>query len=360
MFKFEILKKSKKSKARVGKLHTSHGIVATPCFMPVGTQATVKAMSPRNLVEVKTQIILSNTYHLFLRPGLKLIKKMGGLHKMMGWKGPILTDSGGFQVFSLAPLRKITEEGVLFSSHIDGTKHLFTPESVVEVQIGFGSDIFMPLDVCVPYPCDKKETKEALERTTRWAKRSLKKAEAKAKAKGKGELFGIVQGGTYSDLRKESAKQIAELGFRGYGIGGVSVGEPQEKMLEAVDIVTDILPEEAPRHLLGVGYAQDIIEAVKGGADMFDCVIPTRLARHGNFLTRKKYDSITNKRFEKDLKPIDPECDCYACQNFSRAYIRHLFWARELLALELLTIHNVRFMMRLMDWIRHQIKAGKL
>ena len=354
-FKFEVLKTSKKSKARTGKLYTAHGVVDTPAFLPVGTQATVKTMSPRDLKEVGTEIILSNTYHLLLRPGPDLIREAGGLHIYMGWDRPILTDSGGFQVFSLAHMRKVTDEGVEFTSHVDGTKYFLTPEKVLEIQAAFGSDIMMPLDECTPYPCEKKQVLKAVERTTRWARQSKSKIRDP-----KSEipiLFGIVQGGTYKDLRKRSAEEIAEIGFPGYAIGGLSVGEPQQEMFDMLDAVTDILPQDKPRHLMGVGFPQDILGAVKLGADLFDCVIPTRLARHGSFLTYEGNVSIRQARFEKDLTPIDPECDCYACKNFTKAYIRHLFWAREILALQLLTIHNLRFYMRMMGSIRQQILA---
>ncbi|MFC1540751.1 tRNA guanosine(34) transglycosylase Tgt [Candidatus Margulisiibacteriota bacterium] len=350
-FKFEIIKRSKKSKARVGKLHTPHGVVNTPVFLPVGTQAAVKTLSPRDLNEIGAEMILSNTYHLLLRPGPELIKQAGGLHKFMNWEKPILTDSGGFQVFSLAHMRKVTDQGVEFKSHVDGTKHFLTPDSVLDVQKAFGSDIMMPLDECVAYPCDKKAAKKALERTTAWAKQSKKRLKDLAPS----VVFGIVQGSTYKDLREESAKQIAEIDFPGYGIGGLSVGEPQNEMFDMLDAVTDILPDDKPRHLMGVGYAQDILGAVKLGADIFDCVIPTRLARHGSFLTYEGKTSIRQAQFEKDLSPIDPDCDCYACKNFTKAYIRHLFWAREILAMQLLTIHNLRFFMRMLARTRQEI-----
>jgi queuine tRNA-ribosyltransferase len=352
-FKFEILKKSKKSKARVGKLYTPHGIVNTPIFLPVGTQGTVKTMSPRNLNEIGAEMILCNTYHLLLRPGPELIKEAGGLHKFMNWDKPILTDSGGFQVFSLAHMRKITDEGVEFTSHVDGAKHFLTPERVLEIQTAFGSDIMMPLDECTPFPCDKETVRKAVERSTAWAKQSkLKIKNDKLKMN---VLFGIIQGGTYKDLRKQSAEEIAEIGFPGYAIGGLSVGEPQKEMFEMLDVVTDILPEDKPRHLMGVGYAQDILGAVKLGADIFDCVIPTRLARHGSFLTYEGKVSIRLAKFEKDFTPIDPECDCYACRNFTKAYIRHLFWAREILAMQLLTMHNLHFYMRMLNKVRQEI-----
>lgn len=350
-FKFEILKKSKKSKARVGKLYTPHGVVNTPAFLPVGTQGTVKTMSPRNLEEIGAEMILCNTYHLLLRPGPELIKEAGGLHRFMNWNKPILTDSGGFQVFSLAHMRKVTDEGVEFISHVDGAKHFLTPEKVLEIQSVFDSDIMMPLDECTPYPCEKKVVKKAVERTTAWAKESKSKVQRPMSS----ALFGIVQGGTYKDLRKQSAKEIAEIDFSGYAIGGLSVGEPQSEMFEMLDVVTDILPEDKPRHLMGVGYAQDILGAIKLGADVFDCVIPTRLARHGSFLTYEGKVSIRLAKFEKDFTPIDPECDCYACKNFTKAYIRHLFWAREILAMQLLTIHNLRFYMRMLNRVRQEI-----
>lgn len=353
MFKFEIIKKSKKSKARVGKLYTNHGVVDTPIFMPVGTQATVKTMSPRDLNEVKAQIILGNTYHLYLRPGSELIKEAGGLHKFMSWDKPILTDSGGFQVYSLAQNRKILDEGVEFTSHLDGTKHLFTPKRVVEIQTDFGSDIMMPLDECVAYPCSKAEAEQSVIRTTRWEKEA--NIEYRLSNRDRGALFGIVQGSTFVDLRKRSAEEIGALDFPGYGIGGLSVGEPQDQMFEMLNVVTDILPENTPKHLMGVGYASDISGAIDLGADMFDCVIPTRLARHGSFLTLEGKTSIRLKRFEKDFTPIDHECDCYACKNFTKAYIRHLFWAREILAMHLLTIHNIRFLLRLVENIRDKI-----
>jgi queuine tRNA-ribosyltransferase len=356
--KFEIIKKSSKSKARVGKLYTSHGIVNTPAFMPIGTQGTVKVMTMRDVVEIGAEIILSNTYHLYLRPGPDLIREAGGLHKFMNWGKPILTDSGGFQVFSLAGMRKVLEHGVEFTSHIDGSKHLLTPEKVLEIQTAFGSDIMMPLDECVPYPCDKATAEEALTRTTRWAKESKQIAES-SELKADGTLFGIVQGSTYKDLRKRSAEELAAIGFPGYGIGGLSVGEPQAEMFEMLDIVTDTLPQDRPKHLMGVGFPSDIMGAVELGADLFDCVIPTRLARHGTFLGYEGKTSIRLNKFEKDFSPIDPECDCYACRNFTRAYIRHLFWAREITAMHLLTIHNLRFYMRMMAKLREDILSGE-
>ena len=360
-FKFEILKKSKKSKARVGRIHTDHGVINTPVFMPVGTQGSVKTMSPRDLDEIGAEIILGNTYHLNLRPGPELIKEAHGLHKFINWKKPILTDSGGFQVFSLANMRKITDEGVEFTSHVDGQKHFLTPKKVIDIQTALGSDIMMQLDECVAYPCDKQAAKIAMERSARWAlesKSQLQTEKSKINPNLKiPTLFGIVQGGTYKDLRKESAKKLVEMDFPGYSIGGLSVGEPQAEMFEMLDVVTDILPENKPHYLMGVGYASDILGAIKLGADMFDCVIPTRLARHGAFLTYEGKTNIRQAKFEKDFTPIDPECDCYACRNFTKAYIRHIFWAREILALHLLTIHNLRFFMRMMAKVRADILA---
>ena len=358
MFKFEITKKSKKSKARVGKLHTSHGIVNTPAFLPVGTQGTVKAVSPRELLEIGAEMILCNTYQLYLRPGHELIREAGGLHKFINWDKPILTDSGGFQIFSLGGLREISDDGVTFTSHVDGSKHNLTPEKIVEIQLAFGSDIMMPLDECVAYPCEHAKALEAVERTTLWAKRS--KAESRKRKAESGELFGIVQGGMYKDLREQSAKEIAELDFPGYAIGGLSVGEPRDLMYEMLEVSTSILPEDKPRHLMGVGYAGDILESIKYGVDLFDCVIPTRLARHGSFLNKEGRQGIRNAKYEKDFAPIEEECDCYACKNFSRAYIRHLFWAREILAMQLLTIHNLRFLVRLLEETREAISKGAM
>ena len=331
--------------------------------MPIGTQGTVKTMTPRDLDEIGVEIILSNTYHLFLRPGHELIREAGGLHKFIHWDKPILTDSGGFQVFSLSEKVKVTDTGVEFTSHIDGSKHFLSPEKVLEIQAAFGSDIMMPLDQPVAFPCTKKQAEEALVRTSEWARRSKSeilnpKSEAISKSKITiPELFGIVQGSTYKDLRQRSAEEIAALDFPGYAIGGLSVGEPQAEMFEMLDVVTGILPEDRPRHLMGVGFASDILGAIDLGADLFDCVIPTRLARHGSFLTYEGKTSIRQARFEKDFTPIDPECDCYACKNFTRAYIRHLFWAREITAMHLLTVHNLRFYMRMLEKVRAEILA---
>jgi len=352
-FKFEILKKSTKTKARVGKLYTPHGIVNTPAFLPVGTQGTVKTMSPRELDEIGTEIILCNTYHLYLRPGYELIKEAGGLHKFMSWDKPILTDSGGFQVFSLAHMRKVTDEGVEFISHVDGSKHFLTPEKVLEIQTAFGSDIMMPLDECTPYPCEKSAVEKAVERTTAWARQSKSSIVPRPSS----IVFGIVQGSTYKDLRKRSAEEIVALDFPGYAIGGLSVGEPQELMFEMLEAVEKILPEDKPRHLMGVGFPSDILGAVERGVDLFDCVIPTRLARHGSFLSWEGKVNIRLAKFERDFTPIDPKCDCYTCKNFTKAYLRHLFWAREITAMHLLTIHNLRFYQRMLERVRGEIWA---
>jgi len=354
-FKFEILHECAQSGARLGRLTTPHGVIETPCYMPVGTQATVKAMSPRELREIRTQILLSNTYHLYLRPGHELVKEAGGLHKFMGWDGPILTDSGGFQVFSLGDLRKITEEGVEFRSHLDGSKHLFTPERVMEIEAALGADIIMAFDECVPYPADRAYTERSMHRTHRWAKRCQKSQLRQDQA-----LFGIVQGGTFADLRAKSARAIADMDFIGNAIGGLSVGEPKIVMYEMLEVVNDILPKNKPRYLMGVGSPDCLFEGVLRGVDMFDCVLQTRIARNGQALTSRGPLTIRNATFERDFTPVDPDCDCYACKNFTRAYIRHLIKAEEILAARLLTIHNLRFSLRLMEQMREAIKNDRL
>lgn len=358
VFKFEILKKDPKSRARAGKLYTSHGVINTPAFMPVGTQGTVKSVTPLQLKELGAEIMLSNTYHLFLRPGHELIKKFGGIHKFISWDKPMLTDSGGFQIFSLGGLRKLTDEGATFTSHIDGKKHLLTPERIMEIELAIGADIIMALDECAPYPCEKKQARVAVERTTKWARRckdSFNKLQPDAKRVGSSTLFGIVQGSVYPDLRKRSAEELVEIGFDGYGIGGLSVGEPRSVIGEMLDAQVPILPEGAPKHLMGVGYPEDILEAVKHGIDLFDCVIPTRIARHGTFLSKQGRQAVKNARFTQQTSPLEPGCDCYACKNFSAGYIRHLLMASEILAITLLSIHNLRFMMTLMAQIRSAI-----
>ncbi|MGF7398751.1 tRNA guanosine(34) transglycosylase Tgt [Thermoanaerobacterium thermosaccharolyticum] len=354
--KYDLIKKEKMTKARLGVLHTPHGDIETPVFMPVGTQATVKTMTPEELKEIGARIILSNTYHLYLRPGHEVIKKAGGLHKFMNWDRAILTDSGGFQVFSLGPLRKITEDGVEFRSHLDGSRHFLTPEKVIEIENALGADIIMSFDECAPYPADYDYVKNSMETTLRWAKRG-KEAH---KNIDKQALFGIVQGGTYDDLRRECANRLVDMDFPGYSIGGLSVGEEKELMYHVVDYTTDLLPQDKPRYLMGVGSPDDLIEGVIRGVDMFDCVLPTRMARNGTVLTSRGRLIIRDAPHAEEFIPIDSECDCYTCRNFSRAYIRHLFKANEILAARLATIHNLRFLTKLMEDIREAIKQDKL
>ena len=352
-FSFELIKTSTDSRARLGRMTTAHGEVRTPVFMPVGTQGTVKAMAPDRLEEAGAEIILGNTYHLYLRPGHDLIREHGGLHRFMSWDRPILTDSGGFQIFSLGPLRKITEEGVRFQSHIDGSKHFLSPEKAVEIQQALGSDIMMCLDDCTPYPADRACTEKSMALTHRWAKR------CRVAKTGEGQaLFGIVQGGLYRDLRRASVEALAEIGFDGYAIGGLSVGEPKALMLETLEATAPLLPAGRARYLMGVGTPEDIVEGVHHGIDLFDCVMPTRCARNGLLFTNHGKVVIKNARYRTDQAPLDETCDCYTCRNFSRAYLRHLFIAREILALLLNTIHNVRFYLALMERIRTAIAGG--
>lgn len=349
-FSFELIKTSVDSRARLGRMTTAHGEVRTPVFMPVGTQGTVKAMTPDRLEEAGAEIILGNTYHLYLRPGHDLIREHGGLHRFMNWDRPILTDSGGFQIFSLGPLRKITEEGVRFQSHIDGSKHFLSPEKAVEIQQALGSDIMMCFDDCTPFPADRAYAEKSMALTHRWAKRCRA-----AKTSEGGALFGIVQGGMYRDLRTASVETLVEIGFDGYAIGGLSVGEPKALMLETLEATAPLLPAGQPRYLMGVGTPEDIVEGVHHGIDLFDCVIPTRCARNGLLFTNRGKVVIKNARYRTDQAPLDETCDCYTCRNFSRAYLRHLFIAREILALLLNTIHNVRFYLALMERIRTAI-----
>jgi queuine tRNA-ribosyltransferase len=351
---FEFIKKDAKSNARLGKISTPHGVIHTPAFMPVGTQGTVKSLLPETVRELGAEIILSNTYHLYLRPGHQLIKKLGGLHRFMNWNGPILTDSGGFQVYSLGALRKISEEGVTFQSHIDGSRHFISPEISIEIQEALGSDIVMCFDECTPYPADFDYAQKSLDLTLRWAERSKK-----AKKENGQALFGIVQGSVYPELRKKAIQEIINTGFDGYALGGLSVGEPIETMLELVAEHAPLLPENAPRYVMGVGTPGDILACVERGIDMFDCVIPTRCARNGLLFTKFGKIVIKNAIFREDENPIDPQCDCYTCRNYSRAYLRHLFMAKEILALVLNTIHNVRHYMALMEEIRSAIEEEK-
>ena len=355
--RYELIKKDAKTGARRGRIYTPHGVIETPVFMPVGTQATVKAMTPDELKEmVNAKIILSNTYHLYLRPGDELIAEAGGLHKFMNWDRAILTDSGGFQVFSLADLRNITEEGVKFKSHLDGSSHFISPEKSMSIQNNLGSDIMMAFDECCPYPATYEYTKASMERTTRWAKRCI---EAHKNPDRQG-LFGIVQGGMYKDLREESAKQLVELNFPGYAVGGLSVGEPAELMYDILGYTTPFLPENKPRYLMGVGTPDYLIEAVLRGIDMCDCVLPTRIARNGTAMTSQGKVVVRNATYEKDWTPLDSECDCYTCTHYTRAYIRHLIKAGEILGARLLTIHNLRFLVRLMENVREAIEQDRL
>ncbi len=351
---FEIVAEDPGSGARAGILHTPHGDVPTPVYMPVGTQATVKTVTPDELREAGATLILGNTYHLYLRPGPDVIASLGGLHRFMGWNGPILTDSGGFQVFSLASNRTISEDGVTFRSHIDGSLHTFTPELVVATQEQLGSDILMPLDECTPYPCSWAYAREALERTHRWAERSLRAHRRTDQA-----LFGILQGSVYADLRAESARVLAEMGFPGFAIGGLSVGEPKETMYAMLEVCIPLLPRDRPRHLLGVGSPEDIIEGIARGIDLFDCVLATRIARHGTLLVRSGRLNIRNAQFERDPRPIEEGCGCYTCRHFSRAYLRHLFQSGELLGLRLATLHNLFFLLELTRQARESILAGR-
>lgn len=339
--------------ARTGRLDLTHGSVETPVFMPVGTQATVKALSSDDLEALDAAIILGNTYHLYLRPGHELIAEAGGLHGFMSWERPILTDSGGFQVFSLSELREITEEGVWFRSHLDGSRHLFTPEKVMEIEQALGADIAMAFDECPPYPAEYAYVKESLERTTRWAERCKKAHTRKDQA-----LFGIVQGGMFPDLRTQSAREIVALDFPGYAIGGLSVGEPKELMYDMLRHTTPQLPDDRPRYLMGVGSPDAIFQAVAVGIDMFDCVLPTRAARHGSVFTADGEMTVRNAVFARDFRPLDPECSCPVCSRYTRAYIRHLIRAKEILGYHLCTLHNVHFMLRLMERIRAAIAGG--
>lgn len=354
-FSFEVLKTCAQTGARLGVLHTPHGDVHTPVYMPVGTAATVKAMTPRELIEIGAEIMLSNTYHLHLRPGEDLVAEAGGLHRFMAWPRPILTDSGGFQVFSLAGIRKIREDGVTFQSHLDGSRRFLSPEKSMEIQRALGSDIVMAFDVCTAYPCDHRTAEDAMHRTHRWAQRCLQSSLAPGQA-----LFGIVQGAFFRDLRIQSAQTLAQMDFPGYGIGGLSVGEPKALMYEMLEAIMPHMPQAKPRYLMGVGSPDCLIEGVMRGVDMFDCVLATRIARNGTCFTTNGRLVIKNARYARDFGPIDEECDCYACRNFSRAYIRHLFKAGEITGARLASIHNLRFLLRLMENVRQAIAQDSL
>ena len=351
---YELLHVDKTTGARRGIVHTPHGDIQTPIFMPVGTQATVKSMTVEELKENGAQIILSNTYHLYLRPGSKLVKKAGGLHNFMRWDRPILTDCGGFQVFSLSDLRTITEEGVEFKSHLDGSKHFFSPEKVMEIEEDLGADIIMSFDECCPYPSTYEYTKNSMERTTRWAKR------CKEVHKTNQAIFGIIQGGFYEDLRKKSAEDLIALDFPGYAIGGISVGEPKEEYIKMLKYTAPLMPENKPRYLMGVGSPDYLLEAAMAGIDMCDCVLPTRIARNGTAMTSHGKLVVRNAGYAEDFSPLDPECDCYACKNYTRAYIRHLIKCNEILGVRLLSIHNIKFLTNLMERVRIEIENDNL
>ena len=345
-------------KARAGAITTDHGEVETPAFMPVGTQGSVKAIEQRELEEIGARIVLGNTYHLYLRPGTEVLIRAGGLHKFISWQKPILTDSGGYQVYSLTELRKIDEDGVTFKSHLDGSTHFFSPEKVVLIERQIGADILMVLDECTPYPCDRDYAAKSSELTLRWAERCKEALLKQPPVYGHPQaLFGIVQGSTYSDLREKSAEGLVELGFDGYAIGGLAVGEPAEEMYRMVEVCQSVLPDSKPRYLMGVGTPQNLLEAIERGVDMFDCVLPTRNGRNSMLFTRVGTLNIKNAAYKDDLDPVDAMCDCYTCRTFSRAYIRHLFQTREILALQLATVHNLAFYLWLMREARKQIQA---
>ncbi|MBQ0139838.1 MAG: tRNA guanosine(34) transglycosylase Tgt [Kurthia sp.] len=353
---YELIKKDKQTGARLGIVHTPHGSFETPAFMPVGTQATVKTMAPEEIKDMGAGIILSNTYHLWLRPGNEIIKEAGGLHKFMNWDRAILTDSGGFQVFSLSDMRKITEEGVHFRNHLNGSKMFLSPEKAMEIQNDLGADIMMAFDECPPFPATYEYMKASVERTTRWAARCL---EAHARPQDQA-LFGIVQGGEFEELRKQSAKDLVAMDFPGYAIGGLSVGEPKDIMNRMLEYTTPLLPEDKPRYLMGVGSPDSLIDGSIRGIDMFDCVLPTRIARNGTCMTSQGRVVIKNAKFAKDFTPLDPECDCYTCKNYTKAYIRHLIKADETFGIRLTSTHNLHFLQNLMRNVRQAIREDRL
>jgi queuine tRNA-ribosyltransferase len=354
-FRFEIIKKDSFSRARIGRVETDHGSFTTPAFLPVGTQGAVKSLTPEELVEIGVEVILGNTYHLYLRPGHETIAKLGGLHTFIHWERPILTDSGGFQIFSLETLRKVSEEGVTFQSHLDGSSHFLTPEKVMEIQRSLGPDIAMVLDECVPYPSPYEYVKVSMERTSRWAKRCLQ-----VRRESDPALFAIVQGGVHRDLREKSVQTLVEMGFQGYAMGGLSVGEPKSMMLDVLEWTTPLLPEHTPRYLMGVGTPEDIIDAVMRGVDFFDCVLPTRNARNGTLFTSSGKISIKQAQYAEDRRPVDETCACYTCCHYSRAYLRHLYLSKEILSSRLNTIHNLYYYITLLVKIREAIQEGRL
>ena len=353
-FYLEILHVDKKTGARYGILHTPHGDVEVPMFMPVGTLATVKTLSPEELHQMGAGVILSNTYHLSIRPGADIVEKAGGLHKFMNWDGPILTDSGGFQVFSLAENRKITEEGVTFKNHLNGDKLFFSPETSIKIQEQLGSDIAMSFDECIPWPADYKYAKASTERTLRWAKRGKDAHTREDQA-----LFGIVQGGDYEDLRKMCAEELVKMDFPGYSIGGTSIGEPKDKFFEMVEYAVKYLPDNKPRYIMGVGSLDYLLGGIARGVDMFDCVLPTRMARHGALMTSTGRVNIHNEKYKEDFTPLDPNCDCYCCKNYTKAYLRHLHVCDETFGKRLMSIHNTRFLIKIMEGAREAIKEDR-
>ena len=367
---FEVTANDSRTRARAGKLSTAHGVVETPAFMPVGTQGTVKTLTVQDLKSCGVQILLSNVYHLSLRPGLKILEKAGGLHRFMAWDGPILTDSGGYQVFSLAAKCRVTDEGAAFASHVDGSSHALTPESVIQFELGIGVDIAVPLDHCVRYPCERAEAEEALARTTRWAERSKKEFTLRQapprSGRGGGQherrtlLFGIVQGATYPELRRRSAQELTGIGFDGYCLGGFSVGEPKLLMNELLPAAAENLPQDRPRYLMGMGEPMDLLNGVEAGVDLFDCVIPTRHGRNGVAYTSEGKINLRNAVHAEDPRPLDPACRCEVCRTYSRMYIRHLFQSQEILGLRLLSFHNLGFYSTLMSEIRRSIGEGSL
>ena len=367
---FELITTDARSSARAGRLHTAHGVVETPVFMPVGTQATVKCMAPEELRELGAQIILGNTYHLVVRPGTELIARAGGLHKFMNWDGPILTDSGGYQVFSLAKLRKISKDGVEFQSHVDGATLFLGPREATAAQAALGSDIAMAFDECPHWPCDREYACSSLELTLEWAARCREEVERASRPLDPGQktggtpvplrqlLFGIVQGSVYPDLRERCARELVAIGFDGYAIGGVSVGEPPAEMTRQVEMTVPVLPSDRPRYLMGVGTPPQMVEMIARGVDMFDCVLPTRVARNGTVFTTRGTYAIRNARYREDFGPLEDGCECYACRNFTRAYIRHLFWANEILGMRLMTWHNLHLYLKTLRRAREAISAG--
>ncbi|MBN1561450.1 tRNA guanosine(34) transglycosylase Tgt [candidate division KSB1 bacterium] len=357
---FHLVRKDKKTRARAAILKTDHGAIKTPVFMPVGTQGAVKALSPRDLRDIRAQIILGNTYHLYLRPGAEVVRRAGGLGQFNGWHKPILTDSGGFQIFSLNDLNRVTADGFEFRSHLDGSQHFFSPEKVVDIQRALGSDIMMVLDECVSFPAEFNQVRKSVRRTVDWARRSMSEFHQRpAQHDYSQTLFAIVQGGIYRDLRRECASELVNMEFEGYAIGGLSVGEPKEAMFDVTETVTELLPADKPRYLMGVGKPDDLLEAVERGIDMFDCIIPTRNGRNGQAFTADGPMNIKNVKNKDSAEPLDNECDCYTCTHFTRAYLRHLYVAKELLILKLLSLHNLYFYMSLMERTRKAILQNR-